>query len=237
MTTVHVGLPALNGSLAKYATKFDLLEVRPVTQTLPKPSKLRGWRKEVPPSFVFSVLLPDIVATLRPSKEADEALAQSLAVAEALEARCIVLTTPPDVTPTALNKKRLAELVAKLPQDVVLLGWEPRGIWDLDEADTVAKNLKLSLIVDATRDAPRKGAVMYTRLRGIGMSARLSASGLETARASFAGRREVFVIVETASPGRIATALRDLGDAPASARGGSMVINPPARLSAEDEEQ
>lgn len=234
MTTVHVGLPALRGTLEEYANHFDLLEVCPLDQPLPKPSKLRSWRREVPPTFAFSVVLPSIVSSLKPSAAADDALARSLETAKTLQARCIVLVTPPDVTPTPLNRKRLAELVAKLPKDVVFLGWEPRGVWDLDEADALARQLGLSIIVDATRDLPRKGNIVYTRLRGIGGATRLSAPAIERARQGLAGRREVFVVVESGSPTKVAQALRDLPDAPAK---GVTSIASPMRFSADDEEQ
>lgn len=236
MTTVHVGLPSLRGSLARYAERFDLLEVRPVDSPLPKPAKTRAWRKEVPPAFVFSVVLPSVVSSLKQSSDGDAALATALEHADALEARCLVLITQPDVTPTALNKRRLAALVERLPRDVVTVAWEPRGVWSAAETATIARELDLALITDATRDAAPKGAVLYTRLRGIGAGARSSSTGLERARESFAGRREVFAVVECDGALRVAKALRaPLDGAPRVSSGA--VVRPAARLSAEDEEQ
>lgn len=179
MTTVHVGLPSHQGSLARYATHFDLLEVRPVDTSIPKGGKLRQWRKEVPPAFVFSVVLPKVLSELGvASPEQERALKTTLDTAEALQARCLVLTTPPSVTPTALNKKRLTALIERLPRDAVTVGWEPRGIWNPEEMAAWARDLGVHLIGDASQgDAPR-GAVLYTRLRGIGANVRIGAGPL-----------------------------------------------------------
>lgn len=236
MTTVHVGLPTLRGSLGRYAERFDLLEIRPVDTPLPKPAKTRAWRKEVPPAFVFSVVLPSIVSTLKSNTESDAALATTLEHADALEARCLVLITPPEVTPTPLNKKRLAALVERLPRDVVTLAWEPRGIWSPYETAIVARELDLAIVSDTTREPAGKGNVLYTRLRGIGSGARSSAGGLERVREAFLGRREVYAVIECDGAARVATALRaPLDGAPRVSSG--PVIRPAAKLSAEDEEQ
>ncbi|MCU0682468.1 MAG: DUF72 domain-containing protein [Polyangiaceae bacterium] len=237
MTSVHVGLPTLRGPLAQYAESFDLLEVRPVDTPLPRGTRLRAWRKEVPPSFVFSVVLPASVALLKPSPEADAALAEALAAAEALEARCLVLVTPPAVTPTELNRKRLKALTERLPRDAVTLSWEPRGIWDNAEAAVWARDLDVHLVVDAAREAAPRGALLYTRLRGIGVADRLGDEAIERVRDALRGRREAFVLVESSGAKRIAQALRKpLGGSPRAITS-SVAMRPPITLSAEDEEQ
>src|SRR3954471_10427260 len=159
MARPHVGLPALKGDLEHYAQRYDLLELRPGDTPGPRGATLRAWRKKVPPSFVFSVVLPRLVGELRPTPELDQALEQALAVAREVEARCIVLATPPSITPTDLNRKRLAALAARIPHDAVTLAWEPRGIWEIDEAAELAKKLELVLVVDAARDTAPKGPI------------------------------------------------------------------------------
>lgn len=236
MTTVHVGLPSLRGDLARYAAQFGLLEVRPVDSSLPRVSKLRGWRREVPPSFVFSVVLPKIVCDLGVSTASNQALASSLEVASALEARCIVIATPPSITPTTQNKRRLTALVEQCPRDAVTIAWEPRGVWDTAEAAAFARDIGAHLVVDVTRDPAPRGAILYTRLRGIGESTRTSAGDIERVRAAMQTRREAFVVLEGGSPSRVAAALSRPFEGGARAAA-PMVIKPPIRLSAEDEEQ
>ena len=60
MARLLVGLPALQGDLEKYTTRFDLLELRPVDTIVPRPGTLRKWRKLVGPGFVFSIVLPRV---------------------------------------------------------------------------------------------------------------------------------------------------------------------------------
>ncbi len=205
---------------------------------MPRPSTLRSWRRKVPPSFVFSVVLPKAVGELRPSSALDEELAQALAVAREVEARCLVIATPPSITPTELNKKRLAALVDKIPHDAVTLAWEPRGIWEVDDAIELADKLGLVLVVDAVREPAPKGAVVYFRLRGLGESTRLSPAAIDRVAVELHGRREAYVIIESNGPLAIAESLRKKSARrPAPARAGGAVLRPRATLRAEDEEQ
>lgn len=236
MTTVHVGLPSLRGDLARYAAQFGLLEVKPVDASLPRISKLRSWRREVPPSFVFSVVLPRVVSELAVTTEATRALETALETASALEARCLVLVTPPSVTPTTQNKRRLADLVAQCPRDVVTIAWEPRGLWDTVEAAATARDVGAHLVVDVAREPAPRGPILYTRLRGIGEASRLGAGDIEKVRAALQTRREAFVVIESGSPARLAAALTKPFGA-AGRTSAPMIIKPPIRLSAEDEEQ
>src|SRR5689334_2496629 len=148
MARPHVGLPLLEGSLERYAEKFDLVELRPGDSALPKSATLRAWRRKVPPSFVFSVVFPKVVGELKPTPELEAALELSLAAARDVEARCLVLATPPSLTPTDLNRKRLKALVERIPHDAVTLAWEPRGLWEPEEAVALAADLDLVLVVD-----------------------------------------------------------------------------------------
>jgi uncharacterized protein YecE (DUF72 family) len=238
MARPHVGLPTLQGDLAEYAHRYDLLELRPVDTPGPRPATLRSWRKKVPPSFVFSVVLPKAVGELRPSPQLDEALAQSLAVARDVEARCIVVATPPSITPTELNRKRLAALIERIPHDAVTVAWEPRGIWEAEEAGELAAKLDVVLVVDAAREPAPKGPIAYFRLRGLGESTRLSSGAVDKVAAQLRGRREAYVIIESSGPAAVAEALKQSSARRATApRSGGVVLRPRTTLHAEDEEQ
>src|SRR5580700_8839185 len=112
MARLLVGMPALQGDLETYKERFDMVEIRPLDTSVPRLGTLRKWRKLVPPGFVFSIVLPRVVGELAPGQPLDDALAAALDVAAAVEARCVVLQTPPSVRPTTANKKRLAALFA-----------------------------------------------------------------------------------------------------------------------------
>ncbi len=238
MARPHVGLATLEGDLERYAEKYDLLELRPGDAAVPKPATLRAWRRKVPPSFVFSVVFPRAVAELKPTALLDSGLEHALAVAREVEARCLVIATPASITPTELNRKRLASLVERIPHDAVTLAWEPRGIWEVDEAAELADKLGLVLVVDAAREQAPKGAIAYFRLRGLGESSRLSPAVVDKVAAELISRREAYVVIESHGPLAVAESLRKKTSRRASPpRQTGAVLKPRATLHAEDEEQ
>jgi uncharacterized protein YecE (DUF72 family) len=234
-----VGLPVLQGDLEKYASRFDLVELRPVDATLPKPTTLRKWRKSVPPAFVFSIVLPRVVGELAQGPELDEALAASLEVAAVLEARCVVLQTPASVRPTSANKKRLAAVLERIPREGTVRCWEPAGLWERDEILAFARTLGVLPVLDAARDAPNAGPIVYTRLRALGKSSTLGAATLERVAERLRKRREVFVVIEgTNDAARVKQALaKELRKKPQRAGGVTVVRPGMSTLIAEDEEQ
>jgi len=148
------------------------------------------------------------------------------------------IATPPSITPTELNKKRLAALVAKIPHDATSLVWEPRGVWESEDAMAVASKLGLILVVDAAREPAPKGPISYFRLRGLGESVRLSPAAIDKVVEELRSRREAYVIRRvggSAGRGRI-PAQKAARRAPALRPSGA-VLRPRATLRAEDEEQ
>jgi uncharacterized protein YecE (DUF72 family) len=240
MARLLVGLPSLLGDVSKYGKRFDMVELRPVDTSTPRPATLRAWRKAVPPGFVFSVVLPAAVGKLATGKELDSALTSALEVATLVEARCIVLPTPASVRPTAAHKKRIAQLLEKLPHDGVQVCWEPHGIWEAREMITLARSAGALLVVDAARDTLPPGPIAYTRLRALGKGSKTGTATLDRVADQLRGRREAFVVVEgAAEAARVKTALRTAlarrkmpGAAPVVVRPGSS-----SSLIAEDEEQ
>jgi uncharacterized protein YecE (DUF72 family) len=248
MARLLVGLPALQGDLAKYAGRFDLVEVRPAEGgaahgqggLYPRPTTLRKWRKSVPPSFVFSVVLPRAAAELVPGDALDAAVAEALEAAAALEARCVVLQTPASVRPTTANRKRLAALFDKIPREGTLRCWEPAGIWEREEALALGRTLSVLVVLDAARDAPGPGPLVYTRLRALGKTASLGAPAIERVAERLRRRRESFVVVEgpPAEAQRVKQALAaELARKPARMTGVTTVRPASSTLVAEDEEQ
>lgn len=238
MARVLVGLAALTGDIRKIVGKFDAVEVRSPAGQWPKDATLRRWRKSAPPAFVFTVVLPPEVASLATSAEADAALAEALHVAALLEARCILLQTPPDVRPTTTNKKRIAALFEKIPAEGTVRCWEASGVWEAEDVVATARAAQVLPVLDAAQDALPPGQIVYTRLRALGKAA-VSARTLDRLAAGLRGRREAFVIVEDPKE---ASAIR--GAVPpmvAKQRAhapGPIIVKPAmAPLVAEDEEQ
>ncbi|HEY4121207.1 MAG TPA: DUF72 domain-containing protein [Byssovorax sp.] len=240
MPRLHVGLPALVGDIAKYHPRFDLLEVRPVDASVPRAPALRRWRKAVPPAFVFSVVLPRAVGALTPGAALDEALAESLEVAAALEARCLLLQTPADVRPTSVNKRRVVALFERVPREGNVVCWEPSGMWEREDVLATAREAGVVAVLDAARDVPPPGAVVYTRLRALGKGAALGAASIERVAERLKKRREAFVVVESSRDGQrvraaLTAAMAERRDRPSL----GSVVRPTGAgtLVAEDEEQ
>ncbi len=240
MARLLVGLPALQGDLEKYKTRFDLLELRPVDTTVPRPGTLRKWRKLVGPSFVFSIVLPKAVGDLSPGTALDAALAESLEIAAAIEARCIVLQTPATVRPTAANRKRLAAVFEKIAPEGIVRCWEAQGMWEREDVLETARSIGALPVLDAARDALPTGPIAYTRLRALGKSAALGSATLDKVADRLRKRREAFVIVDGASGEamRVKTALNAAMAQKGARSAGPLVVRPSApTLVAEDEEQ
>jgi uncharacterized protein YecE (DUF72 family) len=240
MARILVGLAALTGDLKKLQEQFDLVEVRSASESWPKDSTLKRWRKSVPPAFVFTVVLPPSVATLAATPETDDALKEALHVAAVLQARCVLLQTPPDVRPTTANKKKLAALFEKIPAEGTVRCWEASGLWEAEDVIATARSARVLPVLDAAQDALPPGAMAYTRLRAMGKAA-ATARTMERLAAALRGRREAFVVVEDpreaaavrgALPSLVAKAARAHGSA------APMLVRPAsAPLVAEDEEQ
>jgi uncharacterized protein YecE (DUF72 family) len=238
MARLLVGLAVLTGDIRTAHDKFDMVEVRQSTGDWPKDTTLRRWRKAVSPGFVFSVVLPREVAALTPGAASDAALAAALHVAALLEARCILLQTPPDVRPTTPNKKRIAALFEKIPSEGTVRCWEASGVWEAEDVIATARAAHVLPVLDAAQDTLPGGSIVYTRLRALGKAA-ASARTMERLAASLRDRREAFVVVE--DPKEAAAVRAALPSIVAKGRvhgGGAILVRPSSPpLVAEDEEQ
>ncbi|WP_245678527.1 DUF72 domain-containing protein [Chondromyces crocatus] len=217
-----------------------MVEIRPVDTSVPRPPTLRRWRKAASPTFVFSVILPRIVGSLETGEAVDTALADTLQVASTLEARCIVLQTPPDVRPTAANRKKIAALFARIPPEGVVRCWEASGVWEQDDVIATARAAGVLPVFDAARDDLPSGPIVYTRLRALGKSASLSETSLQRVADALRGRRESFVIVEGRGGVRTRQALLTATARSRAEPGDAATVRPvimPMPLKAEDEEQ
>jgi uncharacterized protein YecE (DUF72 family) len=244
-TRFHIGSKELRGALSAYAKRFDLLEVIVARETkakggtVPAVATLRRWRKEVPPHFNFAVVAGPELSLLKPSTIYEEELAGARAAMDALQARCFVLRTPPEVRPTALARQRLKKVLEPFPRDVGVVVWEPSGIWDVGEAAVVAKELDVVLAVDAARDPVPAGPVAYVRLRAMGETRSFGPAALERIARSIGQRRDVFVILETDSALDEAKRLRQIAQkAKARKEGGtSRLVRPRGGIMVRDDEQ
>ncbi|HQY61796.1 MAG: DUF72 domain-containing protein [Myxococcales bacterium] len=242
-TRYHIGAKELRGELSAYAKRFDMLEVRPPSAAQPKVgptlTTLRKWRKAAPPHFEFVVVLGPAVGRLKASPELESELETALAAATALQSRCILLATPAEVTPTALSRDRIARLLERLPRDVTQIAWEPRGVWETDDAAVWACKWGVALSVDPTREPVPAGPVAYARLRALGESRSFGPAALERVTQAIGDRREAYVVIDSPTALAECKKLRQLSQRTAAKDGGrGRVIRPRnLTLKVRDDEQ
>jgi uncharacterized protein YecE (DUF72 family) len=246
----HIGAKELRGAMAAYAKRFDLLEVRVAVGAAggdadaigPAPSlaTLRRWRKSVPPHFDFAVVAGPHLARVKASEMGERELEAARSAIDALQARCFVLRTPPDVTPTALWRDRIAKVIGRFPRDVTHFVWEPSGVWEVGDAAAQARAWAIVVAVDPARDPVPPGPVAYLRLRALGETRSFGPIALERIVRAVGTRRDVFAIEETDSALVEAKRLRQIASsAGAGARvgGGARLVRPRGGIVVGDDEQ
>lgn len=229
-TRWHIGAKQLRGAVAAYAKRFDLLEVRvavaedsvePGAAASPGLATLRRWRKSVPPSFDFVVVAGAELARVRSGEDAERELDAAKAAIDVLHARCFVLRTPPEVTPAAVWRERIAKLASRFPRDVTHFVWEPGGVWEIEDAAVLARACNAVLAVDPAREEVPGGPTAYLRLRALGETRSFGPAALERIVTAVGPRRDVFAIIETDSALAEAKRLRTLVRRLRSGSGGS----------------
>jgi uncharacterized protein YecE (DUF72 family) len=266
MTRWHIGAKQLRGAIASYAKRFDLLEVRvslppaalsaapgrpgdkPRAQAKserpedasPNLGTLRRWRKAVPPHFHFAVVAGSHLSRARATEDAERELEAARLAIDALQARCFVLRTPPEVTPSSLWRERIAKIVARVPHDVTHFVWEPSGVWETADAAEQARSWGAFLAVDPLREPIPGGPVAYLRFRAIGETQSFGATALARAVNAVGARREVFAILESDSALPEAKRLRALlHGSPTEGGGGGAgrLVRPRRSIVVSDDEQ
>jgi uncharacterized protein YecE (DUF72 family) len=245
----HIGAKELRGAIAAYAKRFDLLEVRVAisgardddpTAPVPSLATLRRWRKSVPPHFDFAVVAGPHLARVKASEAGERELEAALAAIDVLQARCFVLRTPLDVTPSALWRDRIAKLIARVPRDVTHFVWEPSGVWEAADAAAQARAWEIVLAVDPARDPVPAGPFSYLRLRALGETRSFGPVALERIARAVGVRREVFAIVETDSALAEAKRLRQIVKSTRAGTrvgGASRLVRPRGGIVVGDDEQ
>lgn len=166
------------GSIEGFARRFDVLELDALDRD-PKPrdATLRKWRKEAGPTMQFSIVAPRALLLVRPTPELDAALERFLEAQRLLQARFLLLQTPSEITPSELNRERIARVIDRVREglgearEMVRIAWEPRGVWEADTAASFATKIGADLALDPLGD-PREPffhpALRYWRLGTVG---------------------------------------------------------------------
>ena len=195
MSEVKVGTCGFQKSRKRHYEDLDAVEVQQTFYDPPSSERLKSWRNEAPKGFEFTVkawmLLthgynkrlwrrlkrsvpgsPERYGGFRLTEENIYAWEETLSAAEALEARIIVVQTPPSFGPSAENAERIAGFFQAVDTRGYLVVWEPRGAWWSDRRllYRVAKTSGLYIAGDVIRGRrpPIDQEILYARLHGLG---------------------------------------------------------------------
>jgi uncharacterized protein YecE (DUF72 family) len=207
---LFVGRNALEGDIARYASRFNLLEVRADLPNLPKGARLADWKKRVPADFVFSIVLPRAVGQLESSALE---LGRTLELADALSAKWLLLQTPSTVGPSARMRERLSKLFEAVAHADRRIAWESRGVWEDEQIEEFATQQAVHVVRDVSRTAAPAGDCVYTRLLALGDGVQVRANVATHVAEVLADREEALVVIEGQGAEHAAKLLRqELGE-------------------------
>lgn len=190
---LFVGKNQLEGDIARYASRFNLLELRADAKNLPRGARLADWRKRVPMDFAFSIVLPRALGLFESSTIE---LGRTLELADALSAQWLLLQTPSSVGPSQRMRDRLSKLFEAVAHDTRRLAWESRGVWEDAQIEEFAAEHGVHVVRDVSMAEPPEGDVVYTRLLALGEGVQVRASAAEHVAALLADREEALVVIE-----------------------------------------
>lgn len=196
MHTVYVGCCGYCLSRSKYYSTFTTVEIQETFYDLPSEDRMRILRGESPQGFVFNMkayqgithdldsptwrrakrklseTLRGSIGLLRPTRENVELWEETVKRAKALEAKVVVVQTPPSFGFSDENFRNALDFFSVATQRGVVVGWEPRGTW-IDNPQSVRKIIEsqsnLIHVVDPFRSKPTLvKEISYFRLHGIG---------------------------------------------------------------------
>lgn len=195
-------LDSLPGPKYTAALRYAELSFR---APFPKSPTLKRARYSFPEGFTTGLRVPVGAVTskrgpLRFDADMEEQFAWSLAAADALAARALIVVTPVDATPGPRDRELLAAFVKRLPPvEGRLHVWAPSGLWEQAAAERFAADHGLVLAVDPLEMVVPPGPVAYGRLATIGGRTRISDAMLERVFERFesAGTEVAYVAIES----------------------------------------
>ena len=180
--------------LQAYSDAFPCGEINKTFYSLPKLETVKRWRGESFDDFEFTIkawqalthttdsptwsknkkyLTEDQKKNfgyLRPNEEVFYAWYETKKIAEALDAKVVVLQTPTSFECTEENKENMCEFFQEIDRGELDIAWEPRGDWieNEDEIRKICSEFDLIHIVDIMRKRPfSENSTAYVRLNGL----------------------------------------------------------------------
>lgn len=186
---------SVKGGKKDYCKLFDTIEVQETFYKLPKVETVKKWREVTHRAFVFNMKAWQVVThppssptwrrsglkipsskinqygSLKATEENIRAWEKTLEVAEAMNAKIIVIQTPASFNYNQENLNNVKEFLCTARRGGSLIGWEPRGDWrdHLDEVRRICMEQDILHITDPFRcENVSEHPIRYYRLHGIG---------------------------------------------------------------------
>ena len=178
MPALHIGclLDRLPGLKLTERLAFFELAPRP---PIPKFGTFARFRKDARQGMEVSMVVPRSTwltskGPMRPAPELDEGITWILRAADSIGASTIVVPTAAELTPGERDRNLTAAFFERLKPSGKTLVFAPGGLWEPDQGVPFVEKIGAVYGFDPLEhDAPR-GAIVYARIRPMGVRARLS---------------------------------------------------------------
>jgi uncharacterized protein YecE (DUF72 family) len=162
---------AKRSRLQAYSQVFNFVEVNNTFYEYPEARRVEGWRRTVPPSFIFAVRCHQDLThrlALKPSDEASKILDQMQKYCNILQTPFLVLETPASYVFSQKSVEDARAVLSSSNLKGVRLVWENRAPLT-PCAQAMMQDLNIVQSVDLSRQTPLFFSdVIYTRLFGKG---------------------------------------------------------------------
>jgi uncharacterized protein YecE (DUF72 family) len=189
-TSLQIGTCGFAQPKGQYAQHFSCVEVQQTFYQPPQLATLERWRKQVPPSFEFTLKAWQLithssqsptykrltkkltalegreVGYFRPTELVDEAWQYTLACAQTLQATTILFQCPASFTQTDEHIEHMVRFFSRIDRQGLRLGWEPRGAWEDSVVQALCETLGLWHVVDPFMHQTMTPQHCYYRLHG-----------------------------------------------------------------------
>lgn len=189
MTRIHAGALLDRAPGPKYLDALRFAELR-IAGPPPKPSTLARWGEDLPDDFTLGFVLPRAAlqsakGPLRFDGEMEAAFEWAQEAVATLKAAFAIVETGGRVTTGQRDRDLLAAWIERWSSDARVV-WHPGGLWDPELAIPFARQLGVTWAFDPLEtEAPRE-ALVYARLRAIGLRNRFGETELLEALESVA---------------------------------------------------
>jgi hypothetical protein len=256
MTSIRVGaaVDAIPGP--RYFERHGLLELHPPL-SFPRAATLARWRQSIPEACEIAIAVTRRThggrdGALRFDKPGARAwVDETLA---ALSPRFVLLSTGPELSTGSRDRALLAQFVEAVRAKGPMLVWQPRGLWDDEDARRYAAQIGCVVALDLLgassgpqvpgpaelmgleRKLAASGSVGYGRIEALGTHARLGDGHLRRAvdEALSSGAEELRLVIESEDAMKKAARLAAIVEGLADESGGSAALR---RRAVEGEEQ